>query len=140
MRTRACRILSVLVLMSICVGAAYLVGYGRGYSVTSRKHTKGDLRTFLALYGFEQNGDTNRLHEWLRFLVFTHYDYYTRHYASGTESADFLQDLAEARVIAMQQRTNLVHLDSSGIIREVNKELQTNRVPNTALEPTPTAP
>jgi len=131
MRTRVLRILLILVLVFVCVGA-YLIGYARGHSTAVRDQTQFGLLSYSALYKFAQQGDTNRLNDWLRFLIFSHYDYYERYFGGEAADGEFAKRLAEARVIAEQERTNVVTLDTDAFIRQVNEEMRTNPVPHSA--------
>jgi hypothetical protein len=128
MRTRAFRISLVLVLVFVCAGA-YLVGYARGHSAAVCDETKFGLLSYSALYKFAQQGDTNRLNDRLRFLIFSHYDYYERYFSNETVDTYFSKHLEEARVIAEQERTNVVTLDTEAIVRQVSEEMRTNRGP-----------
>lgn len=139
MRTRLFRITLFGILALVCLGGAYLVGYVRGHGAAVREDTKFGLVNYLALYKFQQHGDTNRVADWLRSMVFFDSDYYGRYFSSETVTDKyFLAHLAEARIIASQMRTQVVSVDS--IINRINDEVRTNRRPNTASNPTGTAP
>src|SRR5580765_7796069 len=100
----------ILALVGLC--AAYFIGYGRGHTAAVRDQTKFGLVNYLALYKFEQDGNTNRLNSWLRFLVFTHSDYYDRYFSNETVAdTNFLKHLEEARAIASIVRTQVVTFD-----------------------------
>lgn len=125
MRTKLFRIVLWLILAVICLGAAYLAGYGRGHSSSVRDDTKFGLVNYLVLYKLQQQGDTNKLADRLRFMVYGYSDYYDRYFGSETITDKyFLQHLADARVIASQERTQLVSIDS--VMQQINDQLRTN--------------
>ena len=138
MRTITLRVLLVLVLLAVCV-SAYLIGYDRGRRAAVYDRLVYDVAADLHFYRLSQAGDTNRLQSIFRFCVFRDSDYYDRYFSGVTATNHyFIQELADARAIAIQERTNVVSVDSE--LRQMNDELRTNRRPYTALEPTPTAP
>jgi|GEM_PF-6498293 hypothetical protein len=119
------RVLLTFVLAIVCLSAGYFIGYGRGHSAAVHDQLVFDLRDNLRLYKLAEAGDTNRLQSNLRFLVFSCSDYYDR-YFSGENITNkyFIKDLIDARVIASQERTQVVSLSS--VVQQVNEEIQTN--------------
>ena len=128
MRTQAFRI-SVLFAVIVVSIVAYLAGYGRGQNEAVRSGTQFSLLSYSALYRYAQQGDTNQLNDKLRVLIFSHYDYYQRYFSKDTVSPEFSKRLDEARIIADQERTNVVTFDPAAFIGQLNAEMRTNREP-----------
>ncbi len=125
MRTKFFRIVLWLILAVACLGAAYLAGYGHGHSSSVRDDTKFGLVSYLVLYKLQQQGDTNRLADSLRFMVYGYSDYYDRYFSNETITDKyFLQHLTDARLIASQERTQVVSIDSA--MQQINDALRTN--------------
>jgi hypothetical protein len=119
------RIPLIFISVIICSGVAYLAGYRNGHSSAVRDETKFGIVSYLNLYKFEQQGDTNRLNNWLRFLVFSHSDYYDKYFSNEiVTDVDFIQRLNEARAIAYQERTQVV--DLATLTNQMNEETGTN--------------
>jgi hypothetical protein len=64
-------------------------------------------------------------------MVFSSYKDCERDFGS-----DYLKHLSHYSLMVGKERTNFVVFDPATIVRQVSEEIQTNRVPNTALEPT----
>ena len=125
MRTKLFTIIVTFSVALVCLGVAYLAGYARGHRAADRDATKFGLVSSLGLYGLQERGETNRLAARIRFMIFAYSDYYDRNF-SGEPGADeyFLKNLAAARAIAGQERTNLVSVDSA--LLQINNLLRTN--------------
>ena len=138
MRKITLRVLLVLVVLAVFV-SAYFIGYGRGHRAAVYDRLVYDVAADLHFYRLSVAGDTNQLQSLFRFCVFRDSDYYDRYFSGVTvTNQHFIQELTDARAIASQERTNVVSVDLA--LRQMEQQLQTNRRPNTALEPTPTAP
>jgi|GEM_PF-4487422 len=132
MRAFLPRIILSLVVVIICVGIGYAVGYKCGHNRADkdlRGLTKMDLHESLNLATLLKDGDTNNMKRVIRGLIIID----TRHYdiPFGSETVTdqwFIKDLAAGRAMVQQNE------------KEWNEYVRTNRLPNTALEPTPTAP
>ena len=137
MRTRVIRVLLILTLAVVCLGGVYLIGYARGYKASVREETKFAVSLYLGLYKQDKAGNTNGLEDNLRMLVYCASDYYDTHFGSEkVTDKHFLKNLAEARAIAAQERTNIVVLD----LATINEAIRSNRGPNKLLQPTATGP
>ena len=124
MRTIILRVLLVSGLVVVCLGA-YIIGYGRGHRAAVYDRLVYDVRTDLHFYRLSEAGDTNQLQSTFRFCVFRDSDYYDRYFSGETVTNQyFLKDLADARVIASQERTQVVSVDSA--LKQMNKEIRTN--------------
>ena len=128
MRKVILRILLVFVLAGVCL-TIYFIGYGRGHRAAVYDRLVYDVRADLHFYRLSEAGDTNQLQSTFRFCVFRDTDYYDRYFSGETVTNQyFLKDLADARVIASQERTQVVSVDSA--LRQMNEGLRTNRGPN----------
>ena len=110
----------------ILLAAGYFGGYTRGHRAAMRGEVVFDLRHGLTLYRLEQRGDTNQLESKLRFSIYAYSDYYDQHFGSEPVPNYLAKDLAEARTMASQERTNVVHFTKDSLIRQVNEEIKTN--------------
>jgi hypothetical protein len=138
MRKIILRILLVLVLAVVCL-TVYLIGYGRGHRAAVYDRLLYDVGADLHFYSLSVAGDTNQLQSLFRFCVFRDSDYYDRYFSGVTvTNQHFIQELSDARAIASQERTQVVSVDSA--LRQMEQQLQTNRGPNNALQPTATVP
>ncbi|HTX22346.1 MAG TPA: hypothetical protein VMD27_10900 [Candidatus Aquilonibacter sp.] len=106
------RILLMFVLIAVAL-TAYIIGYGRGHRAAVYDRLVYDVGADLHFYRLSVAGDTNQLQSLFRFCVFRDSDYYDR-YFSGVTVTDqyFIQELADARAIANQERTNVVSVAS----------------------------
>jgi hypothetical protein len=124
MRKITTRILLILVLAVVCLGA-YITGYGRGHKAAVYDRLLYDMRADLHFYRLAEAGDTNQLESTFRFCIFRDADYYDRYFSGETVTNQyFLKDLADARVIASQERTQVVSVDSA--LQQMNEEIRTN--------------
>jgi len=129
------KILAVLVLTAACFGVGYFVGFDRGGTATARDRDMYDLRVYSHLLRCYQLGDTNLVESGIRALAVTWCYHYDTHFGGeAVTDTNFLKDLTYARALVAQDPEMR---DDSALADQVNR---TNRVPNTALEPTPTAP
>jgi hypothetical protein len=136
MRAKIFRIILVSVLILVCFGGAYVIGYAYGHRAAVRDETEFKIVYNLALYKFEKTGDTNRLDDWLRFSIYAASDYYDRYFSNEVvTNRSFLKHLDEARAIASIERTQVVTVDLDSIVRQVNEEVRTNRMTNNVSEP-----
>jgi hypothetical protein len=109
----------------LCAG--YLFGYRRGHRVTFYNQTVFDLRHNLMLYRLVKAGDTNRLEGKIRFSIFAYSDYYDRNFGDEKVASKYLSNaLVEARIIASQERTNVVLFTKETLVRKINEMIQTN--------------
>jgi hypothetical protein len=121
------RILLSVVAGLVLLAAGYFGGYVRGHRVAMHDEVIFDLRHGLTLYRLEQRGDTNQLESKLRFSIYAYSDYYDRHFGSEKVTYEGLaKDLAEARMMAGQERTNVVVFTKASLIRQVNDAIKTN--------------
>ncbi len=121
MRKITLRILLVFILLAVCV-SAYIIGYGRGHRAAVYDRLVYDVAADLHFYRLSVAGDTNQLQSVFRFCVFRDSDYYDRYFSGATvTNQHFIQELTDARVIASQERTNVVSVDSA--LRQMDKEL-----------------
>jgi hypothetical protein len=128
MRKNILRIIFVFALAAICL-VIYFIGYGRGHKAAVYDRLVYDVRSDLHLYKLLEAGDTNQLQSTFRFFVFRDADYYDRYFSGKTVTNQyFIKDLTDARIIASQERTQVVSLDV--ITQQFNERLQTNRSPD----------
>ena len=128
------RILIILVLLFICLGVVYLVGYGTGHKSAVRDETKFGIISYMDLYKLAKAGDTNQLQDKLRFYVFCASDYYDKYFSNEVvTNQSFLRRLEEARSIAEVERARVVPLDLDALKRQINDGLRTNGQSNAAI-------
>jgi len=125
MRTK---FLTMLVLLLAALAAGYFTGHSRAHSEYLRQQAFYDLHLYPQLYMRIQEGDTNKVAMTLRSLMLGPYYYYQTHFSNEIVTDSFTNDLAVARAVFDQERA------------ATDEWNRTNRGPNTALEPTPTAP
>jgi hypothetical protein len=125
MRTK---ILAILVPLLVGLTVGYFIGFSRAHTAYFRQQAIYDLHLYPQLYMRFQEGDTNKVAMVLRALIIGPYNYYETHLGGETVTNEFTNDLAVARE---------VYNEEAAASEESNR---TNRGPNTALEPTPTAP
>ena len=105
--------LILIVLALLCVAAAFAVGYSRGYAKAKYDETVFGLGFYTSLYKLEQQGDTNRVADKTRFMIFGYSYYYDAHFSHRPlPYPRFTDVLAEARTIASQERTNVVSVSA----------------------------
>jgi hypothetical protein len=122
----------ILALFSLCL--VYLVGYGTGHKSVVRDETKFGIISYLNLYQLAEAGNTNELQYKLRFLVYSASDYYDRYFSNEVvTNQSFLKRLAEARIVASTERTQVVTFNANDIMRQLNAELRTNGQSNAAI-------
>jgi hypothetical protein len=133
MRTILLRILLVSILAAVCLGGGYFVGYKRGHVAAVHDWDVYDLHVYPSLYKSVKRDDTNQLEMSIRALIISRIDYYDTHFSGEAVTDDyFAKDLAVAHAMDKLNRAEWL---------KYREELYgSNRVPNTALEPTPTAP
>ena len=119
------RVILVFILALACLVAGFAVGYFRGFSSAKRDDTVVGLQIYSSLFKFEQQGDTNRMADRIRFMIFGYSDYYDSHFSSETITSDsFRQVLIDARTIASQVRPHVVSVDAA--MQQINNTLRTN--------------
>ena len=112
MHPKITRIILILVVL-FCMAAAFAAGYFRGHSRAKYDETVFGLEFYTSLYNLEQQGDTNRLADKTRFMIFGYSGYYDAHFShEPIPYARFVDVLAEARTIASQERTNVVSVST----------------------------
>jgi hypothetical protein len=108
MHPKTTRIILILLALG-CVAAAFVAGYFRGYSRAKYDETVFGLGYYTSLYKLEQQGDTNRVADKTRFMIFGYSGYYDAHFShEPLPYLRFVDVLAEARTIASQERSNVV--------------------------------
>ena len=118
---------ALLILGAGFLFASYYFGYVRGLFFENKREVASRLHEELFLYKLAEQGETNEIKGRLRFFVFAHYDYYTNNFSENAETNKYiLTDLETARVIASQERTQVVYFTKDSLIDSLNKELQTN--------------
>ena len=129
MRAILPRILLALVLAVGCLSVGYIIGNKHGHAVVDREWDQMDIHDYLLIRKFLKDGDTNRIEKLTHDLIVAHILYYDTHFSSEiVTDPPLVNDLIVARAMEAKNRAEWV---------EYNK---TNRWPNTALEPTATAP
>jgi hypothetical protein len=122
MRTK---ILAILVPLLVGLTVGYFIGFSRAHTAYLRQQAIYDLHLYPQLYMRFQEGDTNKVAMVLRALIIGPYN---SHLGGEIVTNEFTNDLAVARE---------VYNEEAAASEEWNR---TNRGPNTALEPTATAP
>jgi hypothetical protein len=125
------RVLAILVLLFVALAAGYFgysIGINRADRVYLRQWTIYDLHVYPRLYMRLQKDGTNGVARSLRAKIVDSYSYYDTHYSNEVVTNAFTNDLAVARAIFNEER------------RANDEWNRTNRGPNTAPEPTATAP
>jgi hypothetical protein len=125
MRTK---ILAILVPLLVGLTVGYFIGFSRAHTAYLRQQAIYDLHLYPQLYMRLQEDDTNKVAMSLRALMLGPYYYYQTHLSNEVVADAFTNDLAVARAVFDEERA------------ATDEWNRTNRGPNTALEPTPTAP
>jgi len=126
------RIILLLVVAIACIGIGYFLGYKHGHNLADhdlRDLTKMDLHDFLILDKLQNDGDTNRMEKFVHDLILVHTRQYDIPFGNETITNQwFIKDLAAGHALERQNQ------------QAWDEYMRTNRRPNTALEPTATAP
>ena len=112
MQPKTTRLILILLAL-LCVAAAFAAGYSRGHSRAKYDETVFGLGFYTSLYKLEQQGDTNRVTDKTRFMIFGYSHYYDAYFNhQPLPYPNFTDVLAEARTIASQERTNVVSVSA----------------------------